>query len=517
LFYNVAFLLLLASPISFAYAFTRYRLLEVEARLRRGTRFVIYTGGLLAAFFGVLYLISQILLHTFHIENQTPTLAVALLLALGFAPVHRKLRKLIERKFYPERIKLRRMLHEFLTGTSAMPDRATLWAKLEENMKQGLGIDIVYPILRDSNQETFRLPNGEQVPIDPNGALLLELEKNSRALMCDECIAFDGLTITQSEHSWFTCNKVAVMLPMIVQSRLIGMLGIKFQDDHEGMESQDLDILNSLASQIALQSENLRLLEENFDKRRLEEELTNARQVQQGFLPGTLPKTPGLTVAARFLSSFEVAGDYYDVIPLKDNRTLIAVSDVSGKGAGAAMIMATVQASLRSMAKVKISLKDAISSINDLMCLNTNPEQFVTFFTAVLDPPHKKLTYINAGHNHPRIIRTDGSIVELNAGGPVLGVLENAEYHEETLSIQDGDLLIAFTDGVSEAMNAKGEEFGEHRIVEFIHPIVNESPAAILEKLEFEVTTFRGSQPLEDDFTILLVKAGNHTITSTFN
>lgn len=512
LFYNIAFFLLLASPISFAYAFTRYRLLEVEARLRRGTRFILYTGALLAAFFGVLYLISHILLHTFHIKSQTPTLAVALLLALGFTPVHRKLRKLIERKFYPERIKLRQMLHEFLTGTSAMPDRATLWSKLEESMKQGLGIDVVYPILRDSNQEIFRLPDGEHVPIDPNGALLQELKKNSRAMMCDECIAFEGLTLSESEKSWFTCCKVAVMLPMVVQSRLIGMLGIKFQDDHEGLESQDLDILNSLASQIALQSENLRLLEENFDKRRLEEELTNARQVQQGFLPGTLPKTPGLTVAARFLSSFEVAGDYYDVIPIKDNRTLIAVSDVSGKGAGAAMIMATVQASLRSMAKVKISLKDAISSINDLMCLNTNPEQFVTFFTAILDPINKKLTYINAGHNPPRIIRTDGTIVELNTGGPVLGVLENAEYQEETLSIQDGDLLIAFTDGVSEAMNSKGEEFGEHRIVEFIHPIVNESPATILEKLEFEVTSFRGNQPLEDDFTILLVKAGNSTV-----
>ena len=515
LFYNIVFFLLLASPLSFVYAITRYRLMEVEARLRRGTRFILYTGVLLGAFFGVLYLISNVLLHTLHIESQTPTLAIALLLALGFAPVHRKLRKLGERKFYPERIKLRKMLQEFLTETSSMPDRATLWTKLEESLKEGLGIETIYPILLDSNKEIFHLPHGEEIPIDPNGALVHELEKNSRALLCDECFVSESLFLSPDEKQWFTCCSVAVLLPMIVQSRLIGMLGIRFREGHEDMAPDDLNILNSLASQVALQSENLRLLEENYDKRRLEEELTNARQVQEGFLPGTLPKTPGLTVAARFLASFEVAGDYYDVIPIKDNRTLIAVGDVSGKGAGAAMIMANVQASLRSLAKVNISLSDAVAGINDLMCSNTNPEQFITFFAAILDPHQKKLTYVNAGHNPPRIIRTDGAIVELDTGGPLLGVLENTKYQEETLSIQDGDLLIAFTDGVSEAMNTSGEEFGEHRIVELIHPIINESPASILEKLELEVTAFRGEQPLEDDFTVLLVKAGNHLSVPT--
>ena len=164
------------------------------------------------------------------------------------------------------------------------------------------------------------------------------------------------------------------------------------------------------------------------------------------------------------------------------------------------------------MAKVNIPLSEAVYGINDLMCSNTNPEQFITFFTAILDPEQKQLTYVNAGHNPPRIIRADGTIVELDTGGPLLGVLENTEYLEETLPIEDGDLLIAFTDGVSEAMNTSGEEFGEHRIVELIHPIINESPATILEKLELEVTAFRGDQPLGDDFTVLLVKAGNGAI-----
>jgi sigma-B regulation protein RsbU (phosphoserine phosphatase) len=511
LIYDVIFLAILASPFSIAYAIRRYRLMEVEARLRRGTRFLMVTAFLLVIFFAVLYAFSQLLLKTLNIESQTPTLGVALLLALMFAPLHRRLKKLVEHRFYPERLKLRLMLEELIANASAMPDRATLWSRLEDRLKQGLGIKSVIPVLRNGDGRCFQSTNGEQVPLNPDGALVKELERTSGSLICDECMATDKMELSAEERKWLEENKAALLLPMTVSSRLIGFLGITFEEGREDMAAEDIGILTSVASQVALQSENLRLVEENFDKRRLEEQLHTARQVQERFLPSQLPKTPGLSVAARFLSSYEVAGDYYDVIPLDNNRTMIAVGDVSGKGAGAAMIMATVQASLRSMAKAGVPLKDIVASINDLIDANTTTEQFVTFFAAIYHPTTKTLTSVNAGHNPPRIIRDDNTVTELQVGGPLLGVFAGAPYEEETVTMKDGDLLIAFTDGVSEAMNNRDQEFGEDRIIEIAQRIHREPPGTILQVLEKEVAAFRGNRPLEDDFTLLLVKAEPQT------
>ena len=507
LVYDITFFIILASPLSFAYAMRRYRLMEVEARLKRGTRFVLITVALLAVFVLLVYGFSGLLLRSFSVESRATTVLVTLLLALGFIPAHRYFRAQIERHLYPERTKLRRMLDQFLANIAAMPDRGTLWSQLEENLKQGLGIESVIPVLRNGDGRSFCATNGKSVPLDPEGAIIHELETTSCSLICNECLETDKLKLTEAERQWIEDNRAAMLLPMVVRSRLIGFLGITFEQDRDDMEAEDLSILTSVASQVALQSENLRLIEENFDKRRMEEQLANARQVQERFLPSKLPKTPGLQVAARFLSSHEVAGDYYDVIPLPDRRTLIAVGDVSGKGAGAAMIMANVQASLRSMAKVKIALAELVSGINDLICNNTSAEQYVTFFAAIFDPNDNSLTYVNAGHNAPRIIKENGKVKELWAGGTVLGVLDDVKFEEETVCLESGELLVAFTDGVCEAMNERDEEFGEDRIIDIVQRTHLEPPGTILQVVEKEVATFRGGRLLEDDFTLLVIKA----------
>jgi len=508
LIYNVVFLIILASPLSFAYAMRRYRLMEVEARLKRGTRFAIVTVFLLAVFVLLVYFISGILLRSLHVESRATTVLVTLVLALGFIPAHRYMRHQIEMWLYPERTKLRRMLSEFLANIAAMPNRDTLWSELEDNLRQGLGIASVIPVLRNGDGQSFRATNGDVVPLEPDGALIKEMETTSSSLICNECLATDKMTLTDAERKWIEENRAAMLLPMVVQTRLIGFLGITFEKDHEDLEAEDLGILTSLASQVALQSENLRLVEENFDKRRMEEQLANARQVQQRFLPSKLPETPGLHVAARFLSSYEVAGDYYDVIPLTGGRTLFAVGDVSGKGAGAAMIMANVQASLRSMSKVNVTLLDLVSGINALICENTDLDQYVTFFAASFDPKTSRLTYINGGHNPPRVVRANGEIKELWVGGTVLGFLPETAYQEGTIDLAPGDSMIAFTDGVSEAMNERDEEFGERRIVEIVQRTRHEAPESVLQAIETEVAAFRGERRLEDDFTLLIVKAG---------
>ena len=503
---NLTFIALLLSPVSFAYAFGRYRLLEVEGRLRRGTRHVLVTAGLLVVFFGVLYGVSQVLLNSLNVDSRTPTLAVALVLALGFAPVHRRLQVLIERRFYPERARLRGLLNEFLATTASMPDRATFWERLEGNLKTGLGIASVIPVER-STESGFRAPTGEVVPVSPEGSLVRELESSTGSLMVDETVASGRVRLSDAESCWIDENKVAALLALRVHGHLTGFLAVSWQQGHEDVKPDDLRLLVSLASQVALVSDNLRLLEENLEKRQLEEQLAMARRVQEGFLPKTLPQTPGLEVGARCVFCLEVAGDYYDVVSLPGDRTLLAIGDVSGKGAGAALIMANLRASLRTICGADVDIAEVVSRLNEVMFHDTQSDQFITLFICVYEPADRRLTYVNAGHNAPRLIRADGEVVPLDVRGLILGVQPDITYQAATVVLRPGDMVLAFTDGVCEAMNESDEEFGEARIVETARGFRAEEPEELLAAIHRAVQGHTGRPSFADDFTLVIARA----------
>jgi sigma-B regulation protein RsbU (phosphoserine phosphatase) len=253
-------------------------------------------------------------------------------------------------------------------------------------------------------------------------------------------------------------------------------------------------------------AENMRLLEENVGKRRLDEQLQMARRIQHGFLPRQIPQTTGLEVAASTRFCLEVAGDYYDIIPLPGGETVLAVGDVSGKGAGAAMLMANLQASLRTAVGVGATLPEVMGRINELIVGNTPPEDYISFFVAVFDPVHRRLTYVNAGHNPPLLRGASGRIEPLDVGGLILGFMNEVRYEQATVALAPGDLLLLYTDGVSEAMNSAEEEFGENRLRSFLGRYDGQVPAEALALLEREVLKFHGRADLEDDFTLLLAR-----------
>ena len=211
-----------------------------------------------------------------------------------------------------------------------------------------------------------------------------------------------------------------------------------------------------------------------------------------------------IAAASRFC--LEVAGDYFDVIPLDDRQTVLAVGDVSGKGAGAALLMANLQASLRTAVGMGSALTDVVARVNDLIYRNTPPEQYITFFVGVYDAHTCALTYVNAGHNPPILVRSNGDTQRLDAGGVILGFLPGMHYEQDTVELAPGDMLVMYTDGVSEAMNANEEEFGEDRIFQSVCHRRQEPVAQILASLEASVVTYRGDNPFEDDFTLLILR-----------
>jgi sigma-B regulation protein RsbU (phosphoserine phosphatase) len=361
-------------------------------------------------------------------------------------------------------------------------------------------------VLAGNNGSQFRIAEQDLTPFRYESSFLSRLEKERRPLLVDEMIASERVELSDDEHEWLLSRRIALVMPLVTNQRLIGFLGMGFKLEDEDYAPEELRILNSYAPQLAMASENIRLVEENVEKRRLEEQMAMARRIQEGFLPQTLPDTPGLEVAAGSRFSLEVAGDYYDIITQNETQTVIAVGDVSGKGAGAALLMANLQASLRTAVGIGVRLSDVVARISDLIYRNTPPEQYITFVVGLYDAASGELRYVNAGHNPPILIRSNGETELLDVGGLILGCLPGSQYEEGVVKLQPGDLVMMFTDGISEAMNDEDEEYGEERIKEFIVRNRALPCTEILSTLEADVVAFCGREPNEDDSTFLIAR-----------
>jgi sigma-B regulation protein RsbU (phosphoserine phosphatase) len=244
----------------------------------------------------------------------------------------------------------------------------------------------------------------------------------------------------------------------------------------------------------------------------MKRDLEIARDIQSWLLPATPPHIPGLAIAFATRPANTVAGDYYDVferaIPGSgESRFLLAVADVAGKSIPAALLMATFQASLRTLSATSCSLADLVDGINRYACTSSQSGlRFTTAFLAEFDPHSRSLTYINAGHNAPVLRRASGTIDRLTVGGLPLGIRDDRVYESGKVALQSGDWLAVFTDGLVEAENERGEEYGEQRMLNVCHNGVTWTPDDLLRHLMGDVDTFVGSTPQHDDVTCLLVK-----------
>ena len=503
---NILFLLMLMIPISLAYAFGRYRLLEVTGRLKRGTRFLAVNLSLILLFLGLIYIFGELILKGIGIESHTPILVLGILLALVFMPTQKRVRARVEEHFYPERGRLRNLLRDFLASSIVRTESNTFWKELEGKLTDGLSAERIYPVLRIGESGGFALERDEAAPFSGEDEIVRGLASGEEPVLFDELMASGRIALTEQQQEWFLSRKSAILLPLITKSGLIGFLVISSKTNGEDFTSEELELLGSLSTQTALVAENLELLEEKLEKRKLDEQIRVARDIQKGLLPNKIPEFPGLEIEALIRFCLEVAGDYYDIIPLKDGRVVLSIGDVAGKGVGPALLMANLQASLRTTQAMGASLAESAEKINHLVVENTPTDMFITFFMVLIDPLRKIIRYVNAGHNPPFLLSAAGRLQMLNEGGLLFGVIEDASYREGVLPLRPGDMLFMYTDGVSEAMNDEEEEYGEKRIMELVSRNRNIPLADLLTILEEDVCQYHGSRRYYDDFTLLAAR-----------
>src|SRR5215207_1787517 len=299
-------------------------------------------------------------------------------------------------------------------------------------------------------------------------------------------------------------------VPLGVGERIFGMIYAdsplatsRFSEDH-------LKVLTTLGSVAAIRVENTRLLEEHLEQERFERELQLAREIQQRFQPSAPPAVPGYELQGISFPSYQIGGDYYDFILCTD-RLVVALGDVSGKGTSAALLMSSLHAAVHAQVASCRPITETIGAVNRYLADNTPANRFVTLFYAELDPLTGSLSFINAGHNPPIIAHEGGTLEHLAAGGLPLGIIPEFDYREGRTLLRPGDVLVAYSDGVTESQNPSGEEFGTARLQEVIAQNLHRSAAGIRDKIEAALSSFAQGTPAGDDVTLVIVKRERET------
>lgn len=300
---------------------------------------------------------------------------------------------------------------------------------------------------------------------------------------------------------------LVLALPLRQQGETCGVLCLGPKMTGQAYQADEVEFLYSLGNLALVSIQNVDLIEERIEKERLEKEMRLAREIQEGLLPRTIPTVPGAEVAALALPSREVGGDYFDIVALPDNRLLLVIADVTGKGVPAALLMSNIQACIHTMVPMDLTLEEVTSHMNRVIHQNTGYDKFITEFAAIYHADTGQLDYVNAGHEPPMLIRQNGEIERLEKGGLLLGVMKNMAYERGRAHLAPGDGVVMFTDGVTEAMGPEQEEYTDARLEACLRMHHHESAQGLVNKIQADVEAFTGPvDVLSDDRTMIVLK-----------
>jgi serine phosphatase RsbU (regulator of sigma subunit) len=296
-------------------------------------------------------------------------------------------------------------------------------------------------------------------------------------------------------------------VPLQTDDRVIGLIYLDSPHFVHEFTRDDLNLLTVMANVAAIRIEHTRLAEVEQAERVLAKELQQAAEIQQGLLPTGAPVVPGVDLAGYNAACRTVGGDYYDFMTYPDGRVAMLVGDVAGKGMPAALLMSSLQARVQVLFEDPTNLAALVTRLNRVISTNCPANRFISFFIGILNPRTNELTYVNAGHNPPLLARPDGTVQKLEGTGVILGILPIAEYEQDTCKLDPGDVVVLFSDGVTEATRPDSdEEFGEERLAKAVAELRGQSAQAIIEAINQRVYEFTNGAPPADDITLVVAK-----------
>lgn len=513
-------------PLTLAYVVVVQRAMDVRILLRMGTRYVlakativgleIAVGG--TVIFGFLVPMMQKKEHP-ALDLVFLVVAIAILVRVFVMrdSLSSRIQRWLDKKFFREAYNSEMILSELSEQARKFVDKGPLVETISRRVSEILHVPQIAVWLRGSND--FQLQ--QSVGLSLSGPILLP----------EESITVQNLVRTNRPatvfhdrpEEWFeqaddrekeTLRRVnaELLLPLSGRERLMGLMTLGPKLSEQPYTPTDLRVLQSLAAQTGLALEiselALSLAREAAHRERINREIEIAREVQQRLFPQKLPQIPGLDFAGMCRAALGVGGDYYDLIQLENGLLGIAIGDVSGKGISAALLMASLRASLRGITiDGSGDLAKMMQRINGLVYESSASNRYATFFFATLDSVTRELRYVNAGHNAPLLVRgASVEVVRLEAGGTPVGLLPSASYEAQSVTLESGDLLLCYTDGISEAMTLSDQEWGEERMLEAVKMKPGAPASEVLGEVFRAADQFTGAAPQHDDMTLLIVR-----------
>ncbi len=305
---------------------------------------------------------------------------------------------------------------------------------------------------------------------------------------------------------WDPSIRSLLCVPMMIRSGLKGVITLYNKKSGTTFTEEDQRLLAIIAAQSAQVIENARLNEKEKQLLHMQQEMDMASRIQRNLLPERIPECEGYDIAGKSIPAQTVGGDYFDFIRVTHDRLAFCLGDVSGKGVPASLLMANVQATLRGQAFLTSSAAECITRSNSLLFRSTGDDKFVTLFYGILNHADHTLQFSNAGQDHPFLISGEHEAARLSAGGLALSVLDDFPYQEETVTLAPGDLVVVYSDGIPEAVDAAQQQYGEHRLRELLLAHREESAAEVVDQIIAAVQRHAEGVPQMDDMTVVAVK-----------
>ena len=514
LFYTSA-LLFLTFPLTLAYVIIVQRALDVRILLRIGTKYVLARTTLVIIEIAiVIALIFYFIVPVFGREHKSPwdfvvsALAAALLIWL-FAlrgSVSNRLQNWLDRKFFREAYNAELLLTELAEQARRYKEPQTLLGTVASRISEVLHVPQIAVFLRHGERFQLQQTIGLSLPATVDVPAGFTVGRTD--------IRNGHKNVPESARQLLAETNAEVVLPLQGRERLMGLMTLGPKQSEEAYSASDLRLLDSVGMQTGLGLEITELAnslaQEAAQRQRMVRELEIAREVQERLFPQQIPVRDGIDLAGYCRPALGVGGDYYDIIEFEDGRLGLAIGDVSGKGISAALLMASLRASLRGMATDgACQLAPLMKKLNRLVYESSAVNRYATFFFAVYQPQTHEFRYVNAGHNPPIVLRCSDNGYEtmrLEAGGPVIGLLRDLAYTEQSVQLQSGDIFIGYTDGISEAMTTDNEEWGEERMIGAAKAACDRPAGEILRHIFTSADAFTASAIQHDDMTLLIMK-----------
>ncbi len=507
-------ILIAVIPIAFGYAIFRYALMDIREAVKSTIIYGTATVSIAAAYFVIMLLLGQVVSSAIGTEYQGVIAGfVFVVFAIVFQSTKDNFQDYLTQKFYPEQFAFQKGLLKFSGDIAKIVGIENILNSTNELYVNSLRIN-KYGLMLKKNDGLFHLLQSQGInliepqlfPIKELTKYLLERKKNNKRVSLER-VNFNSVLGKNSEL--LISEGIFTLVPLMINETISGLLLFGLKQTGSQFDGKDLDLLISAANQTAISIENARLYHSEIEKKRLERDLENARHIQESLLPKNIPEIKNLELSGITKPAQHVGGDYYDFIKISDTKLFVIVGDVSGKGLSAALYMSKLQTMIRLYCTENKTPKEILSEVNKKIYVELERNYFITATLAMIDTEKSLIKLCRAGHPSTLFIRSN-KCEKIKSTGIGLGLdrgeVFESTLEEETLQITSGDILVIYSDGISEAMNEQQVEFGEENIIKVLQENVDDSPVIIQNKVLDEVNQFCGQAEQHDDITLLLVK-----------